>query len=157
MHPKIIHFAEQHYLGMAKTYPSVEEFDPEEVFFKLFIPNEKPFRAIAVDGNLYAFPIDNGDGTFTYLAGCKVAKMEAVPEGFPEGSMLHVVPAGKYVQFDTTPEELGEIAEKKIADWFAAHPEHIPDPTMRETEVYPPECTDADAVCWIQMALVESL
>lgn len=151
----IIHLETQHYLGMAKTYPSVETFDPEEVFFKLFIPNLDLFKKFSVDPNLYAFPVDNDDGTFTYLAACKVKQMGEIPDHLPDGSMLHVVPAGKYVQFDTTPHELGEIAEKKIAEWFAAHPEHIPDPAMRETEVYPPECTSTDALCWIQMLLKE--
>ena len=155
MSPQFIELEEQTYLGMSKTYPSVEKFDPEEVFFKLFIPNLVLFKKYAVDENLYAFPIDNGDGSFTYLAGCKVKKMDAVPDHLPDGSVLHIVPAGKYLQLGTTPHELGKIAEEKLAKWFAAHPEHIPDPAMRETEVYPPECTSSNSLCWIRMLLEE--
>jgi len=147
MSPKIIQFAEQTYLGMAKTFPSVEKFDPDEVFFKLFIPNLDLFKKYAVDENLYAFPIDNKDGTFTYLAGCKVKKMDEVPDHMPDGSLLHVVPAGKYLQFGTTPRDLGEIAEEKLAKWFTAHPEFTPISGC-DIEIYPPECTSADSLCW---------
>ena len=108
-----------------------------------------------MDENLYAFPIGNLDGSFTYITACKVNSKDAVPVRMPEESVIHSIAAGNYVKFATTPHELGEISGRKMAVWFASHSE-LQAIFGRDIEVYPPECTTANSLCWNLVPVVEA-